>query len=914
MAIIGFLMAGCGDPSDGPTGGGGGGGVSPVSDPVLIGMVSISGTAQVGQTLTADTSDLDGIGSISYQWKAGTTNIGTNSDEYEIVADDIGSSITVTVTRAGYSGSVTSQPTAFVTDPSLSALTGTVSISGTAVTGQTLTANTGFLGGSGTISYQWKRDSTVIGTNSNTYVLQIADAGSTITVTVTRTENSGSKTSSPTAAVILLPLTGTVSISGNAIAGQTLTALTTSLGGSGAITYQWKRSGTDIGTNSSTYVVQTTDAGSTITVTVTRAENSGSVTSPSTATVILPPLTGTVSISGSAYVGQTLTAVTTSLGGSGTITYQWKRAGVDIAGANINTFSLTEADVGSAITITVTRADNSGSVSATTATVTRSALSGSVSITGTPIAGQTLTAVTASLGGSGAISYQWKKGGADIIGANGSTYVLQITDAGSTITVTVTRADNSGSVTSPQTAVVTLPALSGTVSIDGTAVAGQTLTANTAVLGGGGTISYQWKRGATNVGANSNTYVVQTADANSTITITVTRAENSGSVTSAPTVTVTLPPLSGEVTINGNAYVGQTLTANTASLITSNGNGAITYQWKRNPVSGTAVNIGTNSSTYSVVAADIGFTITVTVTRAGYSGSVASATTASVIRPPLSGTVNINGTVQVGQILTAVTTSLGGSGTIGYQWKRGDTNVGTNSSTYAVTAADLGATITVTVTRADNSGNVTSPATAAVVPAVINIAAIPGVNLPVTRGIPVTAITETAQYTGTVAWNGNPATFEMSSVYTATITLTAKQGYTLQGVGANFFTVNGATNTSNAANSGVITAVFPETTEGATFTITFAGITDAAPLIIDQSISRSGIKDPKTVTLTADTPAQYSSIEWRVTGTSVSGTGANFILNSANAAYNSIGEHFLSVEVWKNGKPYNKTITFTVTE
>jgi formylglycine-generating enzyme required for sulfatase activity len=96
------------------------------------------------------------------------------------------------------------------------------------------------------------------------------------------------------------------------------------------------------------------------------------------------------------------------------------------------------------------------------------------------------------------------------------------------------------------------------------------------------------------------------------------------------------------------------------------------------------------------------------------------------------------------------------------------------------------------------------------VDAVVNIAAIAGVTAPVTGAAPVTAITETAQYTGSIVWNGAPAEFAAFTAYTATITLTAKSGYTLQGVGANFFTVAGATAT-NQANSGVITAVFPAT-------------------------------------------------------------------------------------------------------
>jgi hypothetical protein len=93
---------------------------------------------------------------------------------------------------------------------------------------------------------------------------------------------------------------------------------------------------------------------------------------------------------------------------------------------------------------------------------------------------------------------------------------------------------------------------------------------------------------------------------------------------------------------------------------------------------------------------------------------------------------------------------------------------------------------------------------------VINLASIGGVTAPVTGATPVTKITDTTQYTGTVVWNGNPSTFDGGVVYTATITLAAKAGYTLTGVGADFFKVSGAT-ANNAADSGVITAVFSAT-------------------------------------------------------------------------------------------------------
>ena len=96
--------------------------------------------------------------------------------------------------------------------------------------------------------------------------------------------------------------------------------------------------------------------------------------------------------------------------------------------------------------------------------------------------------------------------------------------------------------------------------------------------------------------------------------------------------------------------------------------------------------------------------------------------------------------------------------------------------------------------------------------------AIGGVTAPVVDETPVTAITEGKQFTGTVTWSPNLADgkFGPQTVYTATVTLTPKVGYKLDGVAANFFTVAGATSVSNEANSGVVTAVFPATKEAAT--------------------------------------------------------------------------------------------------
>jgi len=116
------------------------------------------------------------------------------------------------------------------------------------------------------------------------------------------------------------------------------------------------------------------------------------------------------------------------------------------------------------------------------------------------------------------------------------------------------------------------PELTGTVSITGTAQVGQTLIADTSSLGGNGTIIYQWRRDTVNViGTNSSSYTIQTADAGSTITVTVTRAGFSGSVTSAPRfielVLVETPGLSYTLIENGTAYSVSVGTATASNVV-----------------------------------------------------------------------------------------------------------------------------------------------------------------------------------------------------------------------------------------------------------------------------------------------------------------------------------------------------------
>ena len=185
---------------------------------VLEGTVSLSGTAETGQTLAADTANLQGSGTVSYQWQRADTSDGTfadiadaNGQTYILTNEDIGKYIRVTVSIEGYTGSKSSAATGPVAG-ALPTLEGTVSLSGTAETGQTLAADTANLQGSGTVSYQWQRAGMSDGTFADiadatgaTYTLTNEDIGKYIRVTVNRAGHTGTVNSAATGPVMGTP-------------------------------------------------------------------------------------------------------------------------------------------------------------------------------------------------------------------------------------------------------------------------------------------------------------------------------------------------------------------------------------------------------------------------------------------------------------------------------------------------------------------------------------------------------------------------------------------------------------------------------------------------------------------------------------------------------------------------------------
>ena len=181
-------------------------------------------------------------------------------------------------------------------------------------------------------------------------------------------------------------------ISGTPAPGQTLTATAgTWVGEPTSFAYQWQRcdaagaacASIDAATGQ-TYLVSDADVGTTLRVGVTARNGVGSATEISAPTAVVqatgaPVNTAPPTITGTAQVGQTLSATTGTWSGSPTsFAFQWQRctsAGLDcadIAGASGGTYVVSGSDVGSTLRVVVTATNAMGSTafaSAPSATV-----------------------------------------------------------------------------------------------------------------------------------------------------------------------------------------------------------------------------------------------------------------------------------------------------------------------------------------------------------------------------------------------------------------------------------------------------------------------------------------------------------------------------------------------------------------
>ena len=476
------------------------------------GAPAITGAARVGQTLTATIAtiaDADGLtgATFSYQWLADDTVIsGATGSSYTLVVADQGKAIKVRVSFSDDAGNqevVPSSATSAVVARPNSVATGAPAIMGTPRADETLTAiTTGIADADGVtnaaFNYRWLADdSPISGGISSTYTLLDEEEGKAIKVRVSFSDDAGnaeSLTSAATSAVAASRLTATIY------------GVPESHNGSGEFTFELRFSeAPSIG-----YAILRRHA---FTVTggnlanATRLEQGKNLrweiaVRPSSnvdVTILLPATsdctdqgaictgrnkllstrleltvlgpqspqnsaaTGAPAITGTAQVGQTLTATTTDIQDADgltdtTFSYQWLADDTAIDGATGSTYTLVDADEGKAIKVRVSFTDDAGNAERLTSAATSAVAArpnnpatGAPAITGTAQVGQTLTATTTGIQDADGLTdttftYRWLADDTEVSGATGSGYTLVDADEGKAIKVRVSFTDDAGNV------------------------------------------------------------------------------------------------------------------------------------------------------------------------------------------------------------------------------------------------------------------------------------------------------------------------------------------------------------------------------------------------------------------------------------------------------------------------------------
>ena len=686
------------------------------------GAPNITGTAQVGETLGADTSgvaDADGLGNVQYeyQWLADDSDIsGATNATYTLAAGDEGKAIKVEVSftdDAGNEETLTSAATDAVEAAPTpnSPATGAPTISGTAQVGETLTANTSGIAdadGLGNVQYEYQwlaDDADTSGATNATYTLAAADEGKAISVQVSFTDDAGNNealTSATTDAVEAVPTpnrpaTGAPTISGTAQVGETLTANTSGIAdadglGNVQYEYQWLADDSDIsGATNATYTLAAADEGKTIKVQVSftdDADNEETLTSEATDAVAAAPqtnspATGALAISGTAQVGETLTANTSGIAdedGLGNVQYeyQWLADAAEIAGATSSTYTLADTDEGKVIKVEVSFTDDEGNAESLTSAATDAVAAGSIpnspatgapTISGTAQVEEMLTADTSGIADADGLSsvqyeYQWLADDAEIAGATSLTYTLAAADEGKAIKVLVSFTDDAGNeetLTSAATETVAAepPAkprnLSATASHDSVTLTWDDPGDDSIT----GYVILRRNRDddpkgyfdelVENTGTAATTYTDNMVAANINYTYRIKAINEHGVsqrsrwchiATPAAPEPETPPepdnnPATGEPTISGTAQVGETLTADTKGIADQNGteNATFSYQW----LADSTQIAGATNANYTLVAADEGKAIKVEVSFTDDAGNeetlTSGATEAVDVRP-----------------------------------------------------------------------------------------------------------------------------------------------------------------------------------------------------------------------------------------------------------------------------------------
>lgn len=414
-----------------------------------------------------------------------------------------------------------------------------------------------------------------------------------------------------------------------------------------------------------------------------------------------PPSVTTQPANATVNQGQTAT-FSVSASGAATLTYQWRRNGSDLSGANAPTYTTpatSAADNGAQFSVVVT--NGSGSAISSNAILTVNPNQAPV-ITTQPVPATLNVGQAANFSvvatGSAPLNYQWNRNGSNIPGATGSAYqtpVVVAADDGTQFSVTVSNGvgtTNSVTVTMTvrQPPVITAQPVSATVTPGQTATFAVTAT-------GTAPLTYQWRKNGANIsGAASATYTTPAAvESDNGAQFSVLVSNGSGSVPSANAIlTVSQAPVIVTPPAGRTVNVGQT------ALFTVTATGATGYQWRKNGVNISGA-ISTSYTTPATTLADNGSQFSVAVSNAN--GTVISPNALlTVNQPPAIITQPVGTTVNAGQTAT-FTVAATGSPAPTYQWRKNGSSIsGATLATYttpATVAADNGAQFSVVVSN-----------------------------------------------------------------------------------------------------------------------------------------------------------------------------------------------------------------------
>jgi pectate lyase len=403
--------------------------------------------------------------------------------------------------------------------------------------------------GTAPLSYQWLKDGLPV-VGANTPTLSMANVQSTAagSYALSVTNGAGSITSNSAVLTVITPPTIIAQPTSLTVNAGTTATFSVVASGSAPFSYHWQKNGTDIaGANAASLSIVNAQDGNAGTYVAVVANAAGTATSDGAVlTVITAPSIVTQPASQTAVVGSNVT-FTLAVSGTSPFSHQWKKNGIDIAGANAETLSLSNVQDGDAGTYTTIVTNPAGSATSNGALLTV-VTPPSIVIQPEPQTVNAAATATFSVFASGTapFTYQWQRDGGNIAGANAASLAVvnaQDNDAGSYAVVVSNAA---GSVTSNSAVLTVTHDVVPTIT---TQPASQSANVGDNVVftvdaSGTAPFGYQWQKdGSTIPGATGPSLAlsnIQLADAGD---YSVEISNNVGIATSDPaTLTVTVPP------------------------------------------------------------------------------------------------------------------------------------------------------------------------------------------------------------------------------------------------------------------------------------------------------------------------------------------------------------------------------------